>query len=81
MNKVDLFDLTGEIAVVIGGTGVLGGAITEGLAMAGAKAAILGRTRIGARQRPNPFRITAESPNFSLPTLSIVDRSSLRGRR
>ena len=40
--NVNLFDLSGEIAVVIGGTGVLGGAITEGLAMAGAKAAILG---------------------------------------
>jgi len=39
-----LFDLTGEIAVVIGGTGVLGGALAEGLAAAGAKVAILGRS-------------------------------------
>ena len=38
-----LFDLTGEIAVVIGGTGVLGGALAEGLAAAGAAVAILGR--------------------------------------
>ena len=38
-----LFDLTGEIAVVIGGTGVLGGALAEGLASAGALVAILGR--------------------------------------
>ena len=38
-----LFDLTGEIAVVIGGTGVLGGALAEGLAGAGALVAILGR--------------------------------------
>lgn len=44
-NKVNLFDLTGEIAVVIGGTGVLGGAIADGLAMAGAKVAILGRNQ------------------------------------
>jgi len=38
-----LFDLSGEIAVVIGGTGVLGGALVEGLAGAGALVAILGR--------------------------------------
>ena len=39
----DLFELTGEVAVVIGGTGVLGGAMAEGLAQAGAAVAILGR--------------------------------------
>ena len=39
-----LFDLTNEVAVVIGATGVLGGAIAEGLASAGAKVAILGRS-------------------------------------
>ena len=38
-----LFDLSGEVAVVIGATGVLGGALAEGLAQAGAKVAILGR--------------------------------------
>jgi NAD(P)-dependent dehydrogenase (short-subunit alcohol dehydrogenase family) len=38
-----MFDLTGEIAVVIGGTGVLGGALAEGLAAAGAQVAVLGR--------------------------------------
>jgi NAD(P)-dependent dehydrogenase (short-subunit alcohol dehydrogenase family) len=40
---MSLFDLTGEVAVVIGGTGVLGGKIAEGLAEAGAKVAVLGR--------------------------------------
>ena len=29
-----LFDLTGEVAVVVGGTGVLGGALAEALATA-----------------------------------------------
>lgn len=37
------FDLSGEVAVVIGATGVLGGALAEGLAEAGAKIAVLGR--------------------------------------
>src|SRR5207247_1974119 len=37
------FDLTGEVAAVIGATGVLGGALAEGLAAAGATVALLGR--------------------------------------
>jgi NAD(P)-dependent dehydrogenase (short-subunit alcohol dehydrogenase family) len=40
---MNLFDLTGEVAVVIGATGALGGKIAEGLAGAGAKVAVLGR--------------------------------------
>lgn len=40
---MDLFNLSGDVAVVIGGTGVLGGAMAEGLAQAGARVAILGR--------------------------------------
>ena len=47
----NLFDLSGEVAVVIGGTGVLGGALAEGLAAAGAAVAVVGRNaeRGGAR--------------------------------
>lgn len=40
---MDLFDLSNDVAVVIGATGVLGGAIAEGLAAAGARVAVLGR--------------------------------------
>src|SRR5262245_57395367 len=40
---MSLFDLEGDVAVVIGATGVLGGALAEGLATAGAKVAVLGR--------------------------------------
>ena len=44
--KIDpLFDLTGEVAVVLGGTGGLGGAMAQGLTQAGAKVAILGRNK------------------------------------
>jgi NAD(P)-dependent dehydrogenase (short-subunit alcohol dehydrogenase family) len=42
---MNLFDLTGETAVVIGGTGVLGGAIAHGLAEAGAQVIVIGRTQ------------------------------------
>jgi len=42
---MNLFDLNGEVAVVIGGTGVLGGAMAEGLAGAGARVAVLGRNQ------------------------------------
>ncbi len=42
---MNLFDLSHETAVVIGGTGVLGGAIAHGLAEAGAKVTVIGRTR------------------------------------
>src|SRR6185437_6405921 len=38
-----LFDLSGEVVVVIGATGALGGALAEGLGEAGAKVAVLGR--------------------------------------
>ncbi len=40
-----LFDLSGETAVVIGGTGALGGAIAHGLADAGARVTVIGRTQ------------------------------------
>src|SRR5579872_2142585 len=39
----NLFDLSHEVAVIIGATGVLGGALADGLAAAGAKVAVLGR--------------------------------------
>jgi len=40
----ELYGLEGKVAVVIGGSGVLGGAMAEGLARAGARVAVLGRT-------------------------------------
>lgn len=40
-----LFSLDGQVAVVTGGTGVLGGAMARGLAQAGARVAVLGRRR------------------------------------
>lgn len=56
-----LFDLSSEVAVVIGGTGALGGAIAEGLAKAGAKVAILGRNADRGSERVK--RIESEGGN------------------
>lgn len=49
----NLFDLSGQVAVVIGATGELGGAIAQALARAGAAVAVCGRNaeRGGARCR------------------------------
>jgi NAD(P)-dependent dehydrogenase (short-subunit alcohol dehydrogenase family) len=41
----ELFDLSAQVAVVIGGTGAIGGAMAEGLARAGARVAVVGRNR------------------------------------
>lgn len=46
-----LFDLGGSVAAVIGGTGVLGGAIASGLAEAGASVVVIGRSRERADAR------------------------------
>src|SRR5262249_1506595 len=40
----NLFDLSMEVAAVFGGTGVLGGAMADALAAAGATIAVLGRS-------------------------------------
>lgn len=41
----ELFSLEGQVAIVTGGTGVLGGAMAHGLARAGANVGVLGRRR------------------------------------
>jgi len=46
-----LFGLDGQTAVVIGGTGVLGGALAEGLAGAGAIVVVAGRSQEKGQQR------------------------------
>ena len=46
-----LFGLSGQVAVVIGGTGVLGGALCEGIAQAGAKVVVAGNSRPRGEER------------------------------
>jgi len=47
----ELFSLKGRVAVIIGGTGELCGAIAEGLAAAGAAVALVGRDVVKAQKR------------------------------
>jgi NAD(P)-dependent dehydrogenase (short-subunit alcohol dehydrogenase family) len=47
----DLFRLDGDVAVVVGGTGELGGMMAETLASFGAKVAVLGRSEERGRSR------------------------------
>lgn len=47
----NLFDLSGEVAAVFGGTGVLGGAMADALAAAGATIAVLGRSEERGMER------------------------------
>jgi NAD(P)-dependent dehydrogenase (short-subunit alcohol dehydrogenase family) len=61
---MDLFDLGGEVAVVLGGTGVLGGALAEGLARAGAAVAVLGRNHERGEERAHRIRATGRKAVF-----------------
>jgi NAD(P)-dependent dehydrogenase (short-subunit alcohol dehydrogenase family) len=71
----DLFDLSGEVAVVIGGTGVLGGAMAEGLASAGARVAVVSRNRERGDACVQRIRAIGHSAEFFFA--EALDRSSL----
>jgi NAD(P)-dependent dehydrogenase (short-subunit alcohol dehydrogenase family) len=47
----ELFGMDGQVAVVIGGTGVLGGALCDGLAQAGALVVVAGRSQERGEER------------------------------
>jgi NAD(P)-dependent dehydrogenase (short-subunit alcohol dehydrogenase family) len=50
------FDLSGRVAVVTGGYGVLGGSMADGLAAAGVRVAVLGRRREPAERKAAEIR-------------------------
>lgn len=72
---MNLFDLSGEVAVVIGATGVLGGALAEGLAEAGAKIAVLGRN--AERGEVRVKAIQAKGGTAAFFSVDAVSRCSL----
>ena len=74
-----LFDLTGKVAVVIGGTGVLGGAVCRGFADAGASVAVLGRSRDRADEVA--AAIEAKGVRAASVLLDASDRDSVEAAR
>src|SRR5689334_1992392 len=72
---MNLFDLSGEVVVVLGATGVLGGAIADGLAAAGAKVAVLGRNEERGNVRVKQIRDAGGHAAFF--TADAVRRESL----
>jgi NAD(P)-dependent dehydrogenase (short-subunit alcohol dehydrogenase family) len=70
------FDLSGTVAVVTGGYGVLGGSIAEGLAASGAKTAILGRDPLAARRKVQ--RLSSEGYDAIALQADVTDVTSLR---
>jgi NAD(P)-dependent dehydrogenase (short-subunit alcohol dehydrogenase family) len=73
------FDLSGGVAVVIGATGELGGAIAEGLAHAGAAIAVLGRN--AERGNARAKKITEAGGKAAFFTTDAVKRESLHAAR
>jgi len=71
----DLFDLSSEVAVVIGGTGVLGGALAEGLAAAGAVVAVVGRNAERGKARVSAILTAGGHAEFF--EADAIDRHSL----
>src|SRR6185436_4304565 len=70
-----MFDLSGEVAVVIGGTGVLGGALAEGLAEAGASVAVVGRNE--ERGQASAKAIKAKGGKAAFFSADAVSRCNL----
>lgn len=68
MTSTGVFDLDGQVAAVIGGTGVLGGALCHGLAAAGAAVAVLGRNAERA-----DARVAALQADGATAIASLVD--------
>src|SRR5712691_7744496 len=73
---MNLFDLTNDVAVVIGATGVLGGALAEGMAQAGAKVAVLGRNAERGAARVDAIKTSGGHAAFF--SADAINRDSLR---
>lgn len=74
-----LFDLTGRVAAIIGGTGILGGAVCHGLGSAGAAIAVMGRSRERADERVAALQ--AQGIRAEAILLDASDRGSLERAR
>jgi NAD(P)-dependent dehydrogenase (short-subunit alcohol dehydrogenase family) len=79
MTLSSLFSLEGKVAIVTGGTGVLGGAIARGLVAAGARVGILGRR---AQQAAQVAESIAQAGGAALPLAAdVLDHAQLAAAR
>lgn len=76
---MELFDLSGSVAAVIGGTGVLGGAIGHGLGRAGAAIAVMGRSV--ERGEARVAALAAEGIRATFVEVDATDPASLEAAR
>ena len=74
-----LFDLAGDTAIVVGGTGALGGAIAAGLAVAGATVVVVGRNADRGAERVRVIIAAGGCAEFF--HADVLDRSSLESVR
>lgn len=74
-----LFSLDNQVAVITGGTGVLGSMMAQGLARAGAKVGVLGRRREQAEAVVRT--ITAEGGEAIALVADVLDREQLERSR
>lgn len=72
---MNLFDLDGKVAIITGGGGVLGSAMAEGLAKAGARVVILGRTK--SKVNKVAKSINYEGGEALAVTCDVLDRDQL----
>ena len=72
----DIFDLQGQVAAVIGGTGALGGAMAEALAAFGARVAVVGRSAARGGERVKAIESAGGTAVFQ--SADAVDHESLR---
>lgn len=73
----DLFGLNGQVAVVIGGTGVLCGAQAEGLAKAGAQVVVAGRDPVKGAERVKAIDDAGGTASFV--AVDVMNRESIEG--
>ena len=71
----ELFGLSGQTAVVVGGTGVLGGALADGLAAAGACGVVAGRNAERGEARVTAIREAGGDGHFI--AVNAVERKSI----
>ncbi len=71
----NLFDLSSDVAIVIGGTGILGGALADGLAASGAKVAVVGRNAKRGEARAKAIQEAGGTAAFF--AVDAVDRGQM----